>query len=271
VAFVTIQCAFHSTDRLLRLTLPRAIRSLTVPTKHDFEVVLVADRSTDAVVHDLIQEIRSLGVDEIRYRASSRHAFSGAPSNNFHGNQFNSNSRYLVSFTDDTFFFKREPGFDVLDAAIGAFEAVPNLAVLSKVDDFDEWDFPLVDVEPQLQDGLRLVNRAVDQFLLYDTERFGPAARSAGAWDRAQYGKRDGGEFQWENMVSSVATSNGWAIGFPEGWPLVVRHCDLRQTPGSMHGTQDEEVKLTVYRNLVRSDGSTKVSPTATAVGLREY
>src|SRR5207248_1850501 len=114
-------------------------------------VVLVADRSTDQVVADLLPRLARLGVDELRFRRTQRRASSGAPSNNFHAHHFKATSPYLVSFTDDTFIWKTDPDFDVLDDLAGIFERHPEVALVSKVDDHEEWDHPLVDAGPAIE------------------------------------------------------------------------------------------------------------------------
>jgi hypothetical protein len=258
MAFFTLACAFHNTSRLLERILPLAIRSLTVPTRHDFEVVLVADRSSDDVVARLLPRLAELGVDELRFRRSRRHAFSGAPSNNFHANHFITTNPYLITFTDDTFVFKTDPEFDVLDASAALFEHHPELVAVSKVDDHDEWDRPLVDVGPEIEPGIRSVNRAVDQLIAYDTARFVAIARGLGAFHRDTFFSRPDLEYQWENMVSQAGTSGGHRIAYPERWPLRVRHSDLRVTPGSMHGTGDEDVKLRCFARLLETEGLDK-------------
>jgi hypothetical protein len=258
MAFFTLACAFHDTDRLLARTLPRAVRCLTGSTRHQYEVVLVADRSDDGVVARLLPRLPALGVDEVRFRRTGRNAFSGAPSNNFHANHFTTSSPYLITFTDDTFIWKDDEDFDVLDAVAGMFDRHPEVPVVSKVDDHEEWDRPLVDVGAELEPGVRSVNRVVDQLIAYDTARFFPAAKHAGGFERRTFGRRNGMEYQWENLASEVGTTGGRSIAFPENWPLRVRHCDLRDTPGSMHGTQNEDVKLACFERLLATDGATK-------------
>ncbi|MUL41442.1 hypothetical protein FZ103_09690 [Streptomonospora sp. PA3] len=258
MAFFTLACAFHNTSRLLERTLPLAIRTLTRPTRHEFEVVLVADRSSDTTVADLLPRLRDLGVDELRFRRTARLAFDGAPSNNFHGHHFTTTKPYLISFTDDTFMLKTEDEFDVLDAVERIFTRHPEVPLISKVDDHDEWDAPLVDIGSEIEPGVRSVNRAVDQLIMYDTARFaGPAAR-LGAWHPETFVGHPGFEYQWENLASHVGTTGGRRIAYPESWPLRVRHSDLRNQPGSMHGTQDEDVKIKCFERLVETSGLAK-------------
>jgi hypothetical protein len=259
MAAFTLACAFHDTDRLLALTLPRAIRALTVPTRHEFEVVLVADRSSEEVVARLLPRLADFGVDELRFRRGARAAFSGAPSNNFHGHHFAQRNPYLITFTDDTFIEKEDEGFDVLDAVAADFRSLPDVPLLSKVHDHEEWDHPLVDVGAPIAPGIRSVNRVVDQLIAYDTRRFGPVARRFGAFERDAFTSVEGFEYQWENLAGHVGTTGGRRIACPESWPLRVRHCDLRVTPGSMHGTQDEDVKIRCYHRLAETAGREKV------------
>lgn len=259
MAYFTLACAFHDTARLLERTLPLALRCLTEPTRHDYDVVLVADRSDEDVVARLLPRLPDLGVDELRFRRS-RNGFSGAPSNNFHANHFVTTNPYLITFTDDTFMWKTDDDFDLLDAVAGIFTQHPEVVMVSKVDDHDEWDQPLLDAGAELATGLRSVNRVVDQLIAYDTARFFPAAQHAGAFDRRTFGTRSGREYQWENLASEVGTTGGRRIAFPQRWPLRVRHSDLRDCPGSMHGTQDEEVKLECFDRLLASEGRAKRS-----------
>ncbi len=258
MAFFTLACAFHDTARLLERTLPLAIRSLTRPTCHDFEVILVAERSSDDVVAGLLRRLHDLGVDELRFRRTGRNAFSGAPSNNFHGKHFTTTTPYLITFTDDTFVWKTDDEFDVLDATARIFERNPEVVLVSKVDDHEEWAWPLTDVGPEIEPGVRSVNRVVDQLIAYDTRRFAPVAQRFGAWDLDTFTGSEGFEYQWENLASHVGTTGGRKIAYPERWPLRVRHSDLRMEPGSMHGTQDEDVKLKCFERLLESKGVSK-------------
>ena len=259
LAFFTLACAFHDTERLLDRTLPLAIRSLTQPTRHEFEVILVADRSTSEAASRLLPRLDEYGVDELRFRRTNRHSFPGLGSNNFHANNFPCHRPYLISFTDDSFIWKTDEAFDVLDAMAGIFQRHPEVTLINKVDDHAEWDTPLIDLGPEIEPGVRSVNRAIDQLIAYDTQRFAPVARQFGAWERRTYGGDMGFDYQWESLVSHVATSCGRKIARPEDWPLRVQHCDLRPD-GSMHGTKDEDVKLKCFDSLRRSHGLDKHS-----------
>jgi len=221
-------------------------------------VVLVADRSSDDMAAGLLPRLAGLGVDELRFRRTSKHAFSGAPSNNFHANHFTTTNPYLVTFTDDTFAWKTDDEFDVLDAIARIFQQHPEVVLVSKVDDHEEWDWPLTDVGPPLEPGVRSVNRVVDQLIAYDTRRFGPPAAELGAWQRDTYTGQRGAEYQWENLAAVVGTTGGRKIAYPQRWPLRVRHSDLRNEPGSMHGTQDEDVKLKCFARLMETTGTGK-------------
>jgi glycosyltransferase involved in cell wall biosynthesis len=259
LAFFTLLCTFHSNSRLLERTLPQTLRSLTMPTRHDYEVLLVADGSTEETVAPLVPRLADLGVDELRFRRRARHVYSGVPSNNLHPNHLKTTSPYLLSFTDDAFILKEDETFDVLDAAVQLFTRHPDVVLVSKVDDNDEWAWPLATIGPDVEPGVRSVNRVVDHFVVYDTDRFVPVAHRFGAFDREIYVDRDDYQYQWEDLISHVATTGGRRIAYADCWPLRVLHCDLRVEAGSMYCTQDEDVKLKCFDRLVETHGEAKV------------
>jgi hypothetical protein len=258
MALFSIICAFHSSERLLDRTLPLAIRSLTRPTRHDYEVILVADRSQESAVAQLLPKLDAYGVDELRFRRDGEQSVPGLGSNNFHAHQFTTTRPYLVSFTDDSFIWKTDDDFDVLDAMAGIFTRNAAVTLISKVDDNEEWNVPILDAGPEVEPGVRSVNRVIDQLVAYDTARFQPAAKEFGAWRKETFDGRMGFDYNWEDLATHVGRTGGRQIARPETWPLRVRHCDLRLVPGSMHGTQDEDVKLKCFDALLRSEGLVK-------------
>jgi glycosyltransferase involved in cell wall biosynthesis len=258
LAFFTLMCTFHDNARLLERTLPLTLRSLTQPTRHDFEVLLVADGSTNDTVARLLPRLADLGVDELRFRRRARNVYSGVPSNNLHPHHLKTTSPYQVSFTDDAFIWKSDDDFDVLDAAAQLFARHPEVVLISKVDDNEEWVWPLTSVGPDIEPGIRSVNRVVDHLIFYDTQRFLPVAQRFGGWDREIYVDRDDYQYQWEDLASHVATTGGRQIAYADAWPLRVAHCDLRVEPGSMYCTQDENVKLKCFDRLLETRGEEK-------------
>lgn len=262
MARFTLACAFHDAERLLERTLPLAIRSLTQPTRHEFQVILVADRASDQAAARLLPKLAEYGVDELRFRRTDRLCYPGLGSNNFHAHQFTTTTPYLVSFTDDSFIWKHDPTFDVLDAIVGIFDRHPEVTLINKVDDYAEWDPPLR-FGPEIEPGVSSVNRAIDQLIAYHTSRFAPVAREFGAWEQHTFSGDLGFDYQWEHLISHVGQTGGRRIARPDSWPLRVQHCDLRLHQGSMHGTQDEDVKLTCFDNLLRSQGRDKQSQPA--------
>jgi hypothetical protein len=244
---------FHADIALLRSTLPRCVEALTSGTTESFEVVLHCDGSPPETVAEVSSCLEEWGVDELVVRQRSRHVASGDPSNNGHRRLVDScRARYLVVVEDDVVMYRTQSMFDVLSACRGLFERHPSIPVLSKVDDHAQWSWKLRDRGPGIEVGVRSVNRLSTHFVVYDTHRFVPAARRFGAFDLDVFIDREDHSYNWEDVVSHVATSGGRHIAFPQSWPLDVFHCDRKVAPGSMYHTQDPATKASVLAELER-------------------
>jgi len=251
---------FHSELDLLKTTLPRCLDALTAGTSQSFEVVLRADGTPDEVAEQLPALLNTWGVDELHLRRRRRHVVSGDPSNNGHRRFFTPRARYLIVIEGDVVMYRTEGSFDVLTACRELFERQPRVPVLSKVNDYHQWSWKLVDEGPAIEPGVRSVNRLSAHFIAYDVARFVPVAERFGAWDLDVFIDRPDLSYNWEDLVSHVGTTGGRRIAFPEGWPLDVFHCDRKVAPGSMYHTQRPAVKAEILAELERRYRPAKVS-----------
>jgi len=241
---------FHSDLDLLARTLPRCVEALAGSTSETFEVVLLADGTPDDIAVQLPKLLEGWGVDELQLRSRRRYVASGDASNNGHRRFFPLRTPYLVVVEDDVVMYRAARSFDVLAACRELFERHPDVPVLSKVNDYDQWSWKLTDAGPEIEPGVRSVNRLSTHFIAYDVVRFAAVAERFGAFDLEVFIDRHDHSYNWEDLVSHVGTTGGRQIAFPESWPLDVYHCDRKVEPGSMYHTQRPEVKAEVLADL---------------------
>jgi hypothetical protein len=241
---------FHANLDLLTTTLPRCVEALTGATRESFEVVLQSDGTPDAIAAELPAMAHRWGIDEIRLRRRTRHVASGDASNNGHRRLFDGRSPYLIVVEDDVVMYRTDRAFDVLAACRELFERHVDVPVLSKVDDHEQWSWRLRDEGPEIEPGVRSVNRLSTHFIAYDVQRFVPVAERFGGFDLDVFIDRDDLSYNWEDLVSHVGTTGGRRIAFPTDWPLHVFHCDRKVETGSMYHTQRPEVKAAVLAEL---------------------
>jgi hypothetical protein len=241
---------FHEDLDLLATTLPRCVEALTAATSETFEILLHCDGTPSRVVAELAGRLDTWGIDELRVRRRSRLVASGDPSNNGHRRMFPIPMPYLIVVEDDVVMYRTDPSFDVLAACRSLFERHEDVPVVSKVDDFHQWSWALQDEGAPVEPGVRSVNRLSTHFIAYDVARFEPVARRFGAFDLDVFIDRQDHSYNWEDLVSHVATTGGRRIAFPDGWPLRVFHCDRKIAEGSMWHTQDRRVKAEILAEL---------------------
>jgi hypothetical protein len=243
---------FHTDLALLSKTLPSCLDALTGSTSETFEVVLLADGTPEHVAVQLPQLLDRWGVDELQLRGRQRHVASGDPSNNGHRRFFALRAPYLIVVEDDVVMYRTERSFDVLAACREVFEQNLDVPVLSKVNDYDQWSWKLADAGPEIEPGVRSVNRLSTHFIAYDVSRFVPVAERFGAFDLDVFVDRSDLSYNWEDLVSHVGTTGDRRIAFPESWPLDVFHCDRKVDPDSIYHTQQPEVKAEILAELER-------------------
>jgi hypothetical protein len=241
---------FHADLDLFTRTLPRCVEALTGSTSETFEIVVLADGTPDHIAVQLPKLLEEYEVDELQMRRRRRHVAGGDGSNNGHRRFFPVRAPYLVVVEDDVVMYRTERSFDVLAACRELFERYPDVPVVSKVNDYDQWSWRLTDVGPQIEAGVRSVNRLSTHFIAYDVARFVPVAERYGAFDLDVFIDRDDHSYNWEDLVSHVGTTGGRRIAFPELWPVDIYHCDRKVEPGSMYHTQRSEVKAEVLAGL---------------------
>lgn len=241
---------FHSDLALLSTTLPRCLEALTGSTSESYEVVLLCDGTPAHVATRLPDFMAQWGVDELRVRERTRHVASGDPSNNGHRRLLAPPTPYLVVIEDDVVMYRTDPSFDALSACRALFQQHEDVPVLSKVNDYENWSWRLTDLGPEIEPGVRSVNRLSTHFIAYDVERFLSAASRFGAFELDLFIDRPDKSYNWEDLVSHVGTTGSRRIAFPESWPLDVFHCDRKIEEGSMYHTQRPEVKKEVLAEL---------------------
>ncbi|MFG3041760.1 glycosyltransferase family A protein [Streptomyces sp. NPDC048330] len=241
---------FHKDLGLLSQTLPRCLEALTRHTQESYEVVLHCDGTPPETVALLASRIDRWGVDELRVRRRDRFVPSGDASNNGHRRFFDLRSPYLIVIEDDVVMYRTDAAFDVLAACRHLFERQPQVPVLSKVSDYDQWAWKLEDKGDEIEPGVRSVNRLSTHFIAYDVRRFTPVADRFGGFDLDVFIDRNDLSYNWEDLVSHIGTTGGRRIAFPESWPIEIFHCDRKVEPGSMYHTQDPETKAHVLAEL---------------------
>jgi hypothetical protein len=242
---------FHANLDLLRRTLPLCLEALTRGSEEDFEVTLHADGSPNDVAEQLPGLCAELGLDELRIRRRVNHVASGDPSNNGHRRLLDTRSPYVIVIEDDVAVFRTDPSFDPLRATRLMFERHTDVPVIFTISDHWQWSWTLQDTGPALEQGVRSVNRVSTHMIGYAVERFVPPARRFGAFEPDVFIDRDDLSYNWEDVVSHVATTGGRQIAFPECWPLKVFHCDRKIADGSIHHTRDPQLKQSILDELV--------------------
>lgn len=248
---------FHNDLELFSETAPRCLDALTSPTREQHEIVVYCDGTSPGTLRQLFDVTAGWGVDEVVVRHRGRYLASGAPGNNSHRRLFPTRSTYLCVIEDDVVIYKTDVSFDALGAIRETFVREPESVALFRVDDHENWAWPLADVAPPTAAGDRVVNRVATHFICYDTRRFTPVADALGAFRLDTFVDRDDWSYNWEDLVSHVGTTGGRKILFTETWPLQVFHCDEKVAPGSMYHTQDPAVKLAVFRHVDSRYGAT--------------
>lgn len=245
-----VVCLFHRHIDVLQRALPTCVRALTEGTRQDVELTLHCDGTQPDVAAQVIARQTEWHLDEVRIRRREHEIASGDASNSGHRRLFGGRERYLVVVEDDVWMYRSDPSFDVLTESLRLFQACPDVTAICKLDDHDAWAWKLADAGPSLAPGVRSVNRVATHFIIYDLARFLPAAERFGAFDLDVFIDRDDFSYNWEDLVSHVATTGGRCIAWPERWPLHVYHCDRKTTAGSMYNTQDPQVKNAVIDEL---------------------
>ncbi|MGH8876244.1 MAG: hypothetical protein ACRD0P_02705 [Stackebrandtia sp.] len=241
---------FHDNLELLSATLPRCLQALTAGSREHPDIILHCDGTPPDVAAQLPALADKWGVDELRLRRRSKQVASGDGSNNGHQRLMSTTARYLVVLEDDVVAYRTEVHFDPLSAIRDLFEAHPDVCAISTVADHANWSWKLRDLAPALAPGVRSTNRLSTHFIAYDLARFLPAARRFGAFEPDVFIDRDDHSYNWEDLVSHVATTGGRRIAFADGWPIDIFHCDRKVDDGSMYHTQDPVVKAQVLSEL---------------------
>lgn len=241
---------FHRDLALLSRTLPRCLDAFTAGTSESFEVLVHCDGTPADVAAHMPALAERWGVDEVRLRSRTRFVASGDGSNNGHQRIMTRAVPYLLVLEDDVVAYRTDPAFDPLAAIAACFERHRDVPVWSTVADYEQWSWRLRDLGEPVEPGVRSTNRLSTHCIAYDTQRFLTAAARFGGFEREVFIDRPDHSYNWEDLVSHVATTGGRRIAFAEGWPLRVFHCDRKVEDGSMYHTQDPAIKASILSEL---------------------
>jgi hypothetical protein len=252
----TICYVVHGDLPLLEKVIPESLAVLCTGTSRGHDHVLVVDGASEEVAAELLGRSADWGFDEVRIRGRRRHHAGGDPSNNAHAHLMPAKGRFLISIEGDVAVFRTGPG-DVLDAVARAFDAVPDMAIATRIDDHDCWQWPLREVGPAPAPGVRSVNRVASHLLVYDLPRFAVRTSAVGPPPHGTFHDDETGWFNYEDWLSATfAAPAGPGIGFLDDLPVRVYHCDRKVAPGSAYYQRDLTVRLAEFDRRRRECGA---------------
>lgn len=244
----TIAYVVHGDVPLLDQVIPTTLGALCGDTRRTYDLVLAIDGADAAPVEEILARAHTIwGFDEVRLRWRERHRAGGDPSNNGHAHLLPAKGRFLISIEGDVVAFRTGAG-DVLDQIVRTFDACPDLALATRIDDHDCWQWALRDAGQPLAPGVRSVNRVASHFLVYDLPRATARIRAAGGVPGNTFHDTAEGWFNYEDWLSGTfAQPEGPGIGYLDDIPINVFHCDRKAAPGSAYYQRDLAIKLAVF------------------------
>lgn len=243
----TIAFVAHGDVELLDLVVPATITALCEGTSRSYDLVLVVDGATPEAAIDIYRRAQTWGIDEVRLRRRDRHHAAGDPSNNGHAHLHPLKGRFLITFEGDVAAFRVSDG-DALAAIARIFDTAPSMALATRIDDHDCWQWPLREVGPLLAPHVRSVNRVASHMLIYDLPRYHAHITTTGAPPFEAFHDDEGGWFNWEDWLSTTfAVPDGPGIGYLDDLPVQVFHCDRKIAPGSPYYERDLTTRLNVF------------------------
>ena len=137
---------------------------------------------------------------------------------------------------------------DVLDLLAASFDACPDLALATRIDDHDCWQWPLVEVAAPMAPGIRSVNRVASHFLVYDLPRATSVMWAGGGPPADRFHDSPESWFNYEDWLSQTfAAPGGPGIGYLDDLPIAVFHCDEKVAPGASMYRRDLVVRLRIF------------------------
>jgi hypothetical protein len=244
----TIAYVVHADLPLLDRVVPTTLDALCQDTERSHDLVLVIDGAETAPVTEIMARAHQRwGFDEVRLRWRERHRAGGDPSNNGHAHLLPAKGRFLITVEGDVVVFRTGVG-DTLDLIARTFDAIPDLALATRIDDHDCWQWRLEDAGPPLASGVRSVNRVASHFLIYDLERAVRRMRTAGGVPAHAFHDTAESWFNYEDWLSrTFARPECPGIGYLDALPIQVFHCDRKIAPGSAHYLRDPATRLAVF------------------------
>lgn len=249
----TVAYLVHGDLELLDLVVPTSLSALCSQTTRSYDQVLVVDGATMDTAVELMRHAQERwGIDEVRVRHRERHRAGGDPSNNGHAHLTPGKGRFLITLEGDVAAFRTGPG-DALAAIAAAFDAAPTMALATRIDDYDCWQWPLKEVGPPLAPGVRSVNRVASHMLIYDLPRFAAHTAAVGVPPFESFHDDENGWFNYEDWLShTYSAPAGPGIGYLNALPVRFFHCDRKIAPGSAYYRRDLAERIEIFHQRRR-------------------
>jgi hypothetical protein len=253
----TIAFIVHTGHEIMSLTIPQNIEALCGYTCERFDLILIADGVTNHADRcKLLRAADSWGIDEVRFRSRRHNCAGGDPSNNGHFHTLSLKTPYLMTLEEDVVIFLQDRTFDVLAEFRALFDRHPRLALATRMDDSDCWVWKLEQSGPDIEPGVKSVNRVASHFLTYATGRMAGFLRSASYCPEVFYDQSKNW-FNYEDLISATfAEPAGPGIAFVQKFPIRVFHCDLKVAEGSPYYTKELTAKVGSFHARKREAGN---------------
>ncbi|MGG3806091.1 hypothetical protein [Metabacillus fastidiosus] len=239
----------HEDAEILTKTLFYNLKALVgTEHKYNYETIILSSDSSRENDLNILALAKQYQIDEVRIRNRKKSLkYKGDPSNESHMSILSTNADYLIVIESDVILFKKESDFDLLKEIYSFFERNKDVGIAYKMSDHECWNWKLEDVDRELEDGVRNVNRVASHFLIYNLKAFNRNLNKNGNVFNNNYTE----EFNYEDKISVESITQKKPIAFLEDWPIEVWHCDKKVSENSGYYTKDKELKMKMIDQFV--------------------